>query len=162
MTRTFKKDYLKYQLELYGKYVSYDRHDIKSDIFGTNIKNVYIGRHRGKCQIVLDDPTLLNVHASLQLINGYLILNNFKTGNKSIISLNEEFFIGATSIAFGSKRNCTKTFTYSFYFLPPIPTQYELERDEENKLDSKRVIRWYNNCQVFYKQVKKLYTKEAA
>ena len=160
MTKTFEKDYLKYTLNLYGVYAPYDRHDIKSDIFETNIKNVYIGRHREKCQIVLDDPTLLNVHASLQLINGYLILNNFKTGKKSIISLNEEFCIGATPIVFMSKRNCTKTFTYCF--LPPIPTQYELEREEENKLDSQRVICWYNNCQVFYKQVKKLYTKGAA
>lgn len=97
---SFFKAFVNYQLVLFGEHAPYDRYQIDQD-------EIFIGRDKEKCQIVLDDNEVSSVHAvvkrnsvdiTLQDLNSSngTILNGERI-NKATLATGDEFVIGSTS-----------------------------------------------------------------
>lgn len=101
MTGTrFDRNFINYQLILFGEHAPYDR-------FLMTEVETFIGRDNKKCQIILNDPEVSTVHAVLRKTGSEVTLEDLNSSNGTIlngerinraqISTGDEFVIGGTS-----------------------------------------------------------------
>lgn len=92
--------FAKFQLEIFGEYAPYDKFNLE------NMETV-IGRDPSKCQIVLNDPEVSSVHASIKKNNITCTIEDLQSGNgtllngerinKAPLTNGDEFIIGSTT-----------------------------------------------------------------
>jgi len=97
---SFFKAFVNYQLILFGEHAPYDRYIIEND-------EIFIGRDPKKCQIVLNDPEVSSVHATIRKTNMDVLLEDKNSSNgtllngerinKAHLSTGDEFIIGSTT-----------------------------------------------------------------
>jgi pSer/pThr/pTyr-binding forkhead associated (FHA) protein len=97
---SFFKAFVNYQLILFGEHAPYDRYIIEND-------EIFIGRDPKKCQIVLNDPEVSSVHATIRKTNIDVLLEDKNSSNgtllngerinKAHLSPGDEFIIGSTT-----------------------------------------------------------------
>lgn len=94
------QSFAKFQLDLFGEYAPYDK-------FNLDQPEVLIGRDPEKCHIVLNDPEVSSVHASIKKNNITCTLEDLQSGNgtllngervnKTALTNGDEFIIGSTT-----------------------------------------------------------------
>lgn len=92
--------FVNFQLILFGEHAPYDRFQITQN-------EIFIGRDTKKCQIILNDPEVSSVHATIRKNGSELILEDLNSSNGTIlngerinrshIATGDEFVIGSTS-----------------------------------------------------------------
>jgi pSer/pThr/pTyr-binding forkhead associated (FHA) protein len=96
----FDRNFLNYQLKLFGEHAPYDRYLMTET-------ETFIGRDPKKCQIILNDPEVSNVHAVVRKTASEVVLEDLNSSNGTIlngerinraqITTGDEFVVGSTS-----------------------------------------------------------------
>lgn len=94
------QSFAKFELDLFGEYAPYDK-------FNLDQPEVLIGRDPEKCHIVLNDPEVSSVHASIKKNNITCTIEDLQSGNgtllngervnKTPLTNGDEFIIGSTT-----------------------------------------------------------------
>lgn len=94
------QSFANFQLEIFGEYAPYDK-------FNIDQQEILIGRDPEKCHIVLNDPEVSSVHASIKRNNITCTLEDLQSGNgtllngervnKTALTNGDEFIIGSTT-----------------------------------------------------------------
>jgi pSer/pThr/pTyr-binding forkhead associated (FHA) protein len=94
------QSFAKFELDIFGEYAPYDK-------FRIDQSEILIGRDPEKCHIVLNDPEVSSVHASIKRNNITCTLEDLQSGNgtllngervnKTALTNNDEFIIGSTT-----------------------------------------------------------------
>lgn len=92
--------FAKFQLDIFGEFAPYDKYNLES-------AETTIGRDPAKCQIVLNDPEVSSVHATIRKNNITCTIEDMQSGNgtllngerinKSALTNGDEFIIGSTT-----------------------------------------------------------------
>lgn len=92
--------FAQYTLKIFGEFAPYDEYAVKD-------AQVFIGRDKEKCQIVLDDPEVSGIHSVIKKTNFNIMLEDLDSSNGTILngsrinqselSNNDEFVIGSTT-----------------------------------------------------------------
>lgn len=92
--------FAKFQLDIFGEFAPYDKYNLES-------AETTIGRDPAKCQIVLNDPEVSSVHATIRKNNITCTIEDMQSGNgtllngerinKSPLTNGDEFIIGSTT-----------------------------------------------------------------
>lgn len=119
-----------YYLEILGEYAPYDRFNIDKE-------RVVIGRHAEKADIILNDPEVSSVHASVSKRGSEIELEDLQSGNgtllngerinKKFIQNGDEFVIGSTSFTLKIKSSFLKEQVNT---LMPVEENQEIEVEE--------------------------------
>jgi pSer/pThr/pTyr-binding forkhead associated (FHA) protein len=119
-----------FYLEILGEHAPYDRYNIDK-------QKITIGRHSEKCDIVLNDPEVSSVHASISKIGSEIELEDMQSGNgtllngerinKKFIQNGDEFVIGGTSFTLKIKSSFLKEQVNT---LMPVEENQEIEVEE--------------------------------
>ena len=119
-----------FYLEIIGEHAPYDR-------FNIDKQKVVIGRHSEKCDIILNDPEVSSVHASLTKIGSEIVLEDLQSGNgtllngerinKRSIQNGDEFVIGSTNFTLKIKSSFLKE---QVNILMPVEENQEIEIEE--------------------------------
>ena len=119
-----------FYLEILGEHAPYDRYNIDK-------QRLTIGRHSEKCDIVLNDPEVSSVHASISKIGSEIELEDMQSGNgtllngerinKKFIQNGDEFVIGGTSFTLKIKSSFLKEQVNT---LMPVEENQEIEVEE--------------------------------
>lgn len=119
-----------FYFEILGEHAPYDR-------FNIDKQKITIGRHSEKCDIVLNDPEVSSVHASVSKIGSEIELEDLQSGNgtllngerinKKMIQNGDEFVIGGTSFTLKIKSSFLKEQVNT---LMPVEENQEIEVEE--------------------------------
>ncbi len=123
-------------LELFGEFIPYDKFILEN-------QKVLIGRDASKCQIVLNDPEVSSVHASISRNFLEIVLEDLKSGNgtilnghkinKSTLQHNDEFIIGSTTFTLKIRSQFIKEEQQT---LLPVEENQEVEVEEVVEIEA--------------------------